>query len=70
MWLTSAELTGCYRRDVLISGARAGMRAARSAVPAAVAAVSLTLISGCGQLGGDAPGSDTQSVITSTTRIA
>ncbi|WP_207567863.1 iron-siderophore ABC transporter substrate-binding protein [Mycolicibacterium elephantis] len=55
---------------MLISGARAGMRAARSAVPAAVAAVSLTLISGCGQLGGDAPGSDTQSVITSTTRIA
>ncbi len=46
------------------------MWAVRSAAPVVAVAVSMTLVSGCGQPGGDASVPEGQSVITSTTRIA
>ncbi|MCT7659148.1 iron-siderophore ABC transporter substrate-binding protein [Mycobacterium deserti] len=53
---------------MLISGRRAGLAASSAAV---IAALVITGISGCGSLGGDGPVTEaTQSVITSTTRIA
>ncbi|ODQ94179.1 iron-siderophore ABC transporter substrate-binding protein [Mycolicibacterium holsaticum] len=55
---------------MLISGARARVWAARSAAPLIAAAVAITLVSGCGGVGGDAPAPDAESVITSTTKIA
>jgi len=53
---------------VLISGPRAGLVASTAAIATALA---ITVVSGCGSLGGDAaPTAGEQSVITSTTRIA
>lgn len=56
---------------MLISGARAGLFARSVGLAAIVTAVSVTVISGCGSPGGNAPATGAQqSVITSTTRIA
>ncbi|MGV0643111.1 iron-siderophore ABC transporter substrate-binding protein [Mycolicibacterium sp. XJ879] len=55
---------------MLISRARIGVWAARSATPLITAAATVALVSGCGQGGGDAPGPEAGSVITSTTKIA
>jgi iron complex transport system substrate-binding protein len=53
---------------VLISGPRAGLVASSAAIATALA---ITVVAGCGSLGGDtSPAADRQSVITSTTRIA
>ncbi len=53
---------------MLISGPRAGLVASTAAIATALA---ITVVSGCGSLGGDAaPTAGEQSVITSTTRIA
>jgi iron complex transport system substrate-binding protein len=53
--------------DVLISGRRAGLLAAVAAIGTAV---SVTVISGCGSLGGSPPSpAAEQSVVTSTTKI-
>jgi iron complex transport system substrate-binding protein len=53
---------------VLISGPRAGLLPSSAAIAAALA---ITVVSGCGSLGGDvSPAEGEQSVVTSTTRIA
>jgi iron complex transport system substrate-binding protein len=53
---------------VLISGPRAGLLASSAAIAAALA---ITVVSGCGSLGGDEPPAEgEQSVVTSTTKIA
>ena len=53
---------------MLISGPRAGLLASSAAIAAAMA---ITVVSGCGSLGGDEPPADgRQSVVTSTTKIA
>ncbi|MGV0791763.1 iron-siderophore ABC transporter substrate-binding protein [Mycolicibacterium sp. XJ1819] len=53
---------------MLISGPRAGLTAGWAAV---AAAVTLTVVSGCGELGGEVPETPGQpSVVTSTTKIA
>jgi iron complex transport system substrate-binding protein len=53
---------------VLISGPRAGLVASSAAI---ATALTVTVLSGCGSLGGDpAPTAGQQSVVTSTTRIA
>jgi iron complex transport system substrate-binding protein len=67
-WLTSQSRLDVTVGDVLISGPRVGLLAAGTAI---AAAVSVTVISGCGSPGEDqAPTAGQQSVITSTTRIA
>ena len=54
--------------DVLISGPRVGLAVSATAI---LTAVSVTVISGCGSLGGSPPSSiGQQSIITSTTKIA
>ena len=54
--------------DVLISGPRAGLLASSAAIAAALA---ITVVSGCGSLGGDeSPDPGRQSPVTSTTKIA
>lgn len=53
---------------MLISGPRAGLVASSAAI---ATALTITVVSGCGSLGGDAsPPEGQQSVVTSTTRIA
>ncbi len=53
---------------MLISGPRAGLLASSAAITAALA---ITVVSGCGSLGGDEPPAPgRQSVVTSTTKIA
>ena len=53
---------------MLISGPRAGLLASSAAIAAALA---ITVVSGCGSLGGDEPpAAGRQSVVTSTTKIA
>src|SRR6476469_2633472 len=54
--------------DVLISGPRAGLLASSAAIAAALA---ITVVSGCGSLGGEEPPDPgRQSPVTSTTKIA
>ena len=53
---------------MLISGPRAGLAASSAAI---AAALTITVVSGCGSLGGDpAPPAGQQSAVTSTTKIA
>lgn len=62
---------GCYGRRVLITGARAGRSASRSAGLTVLAAVATVALSGCGSSGTPTTGSPGQStVVTSATRIA
>ncbi|MCV7240567.1 iron-siderophore ABC transporter substrate-binding protein [Mycolicibacterium celeriflavum] len=57
---------------MLISGPRRGLVAGRTLSLAAIAtAIGVTVVSGCGSPGGDAPGTAApQSIVTSTTKIA